>query len=627
MTRLGGIIYPTAYQMSDLFEMMSGAYGHDLGSSIFRYKNLEMGTLGGALSSNSRKSCWVACDGKLHNASSLKCELQNKGYHFVTSSESELIVHAYDAWGDRFISKLIGYFTIALFDEEIETLFLIRDRIGHKRLYWTSSGGYWMFASEIKALLATGVVPQTPAIDGIASYLFFGYTPQDLSPIRNVNKVLPGHLIKVNLKQQSTIEQFWSYSTLLEEKSHWTFEESLSSLSVRLDEAVISVIPPSGPFGTMIEPTLGSTAMAWSLSHLTSKGRIRGYTKHPKAQAIADILHIGTNTINFTPTQAFLELPQIVWQLDDPIADPRILCSWFLGKIASDETPTVFSAIGWEQVFAGKLAYFSNLGGKKEMESIAKKIAHLPSSIREGFFFLFLGFFHLRYKYEILRNLDINPLQIAYLHSMGLFTQNQRKKASPYLSRFFDPEVFTQRFHRLSKVQNSTDALLYFETKTYLPDSLLPMMDQIFNYYGLELMTPFLDHRLIEWMATCPIEIKCLNNIPGILLAQLLKKRTSEFDLLEPHIFPSPPQTAFIDEWRKDSLCRKMFSLLQQGCLVEEGLISAKWIKQQLGYPYMISSSFCQLWAILILEIWFRLNIISPIGHSSLPVSTEELLS
>lgn len=628
MNRLGGIIYPTSFLMSDQLKIMSLAYKDNSylkPLNSYRYKNIDLGSWGN-LAFNERKTLWITFDGDIANRNSLKAELKNLGYHFSTSTDEEILLNAYDAWKEKFISKLHGFFAIALFDQEQESLLLIRDRIGKKRLFWCSYGGYWVFASDIKAILATGLVPQTPSIDGLASYLFFGYIPQDFSPILSVNKVLPGHCVKVNLLGKSVIHSYWSYSALLEEKQSISEEECSQKLHLFIEKGIPKPHNDNDTVGTFLSSDLGSISLAWFLEQ-NNFLKLRGFATGEQ-EPIDNLLHFPLQRKTLTPSEILMALPTIVWHLDEPASNSYIYESWMLGQLAKEKCSVIISSYGWEQMFAGHSRFFSDLHKEsKTIHNFANRIAHLPPSFRNHVLFPIFNFLKLNLKYKVLRNIDIDPMLLSSLLAQALFQKKMRKKASPFLYHYFNPEIFTQRFHRLGKVEAHIEALLYLETKTLLPDNLLSPIDQLFTSFDIEFAVPFLNYDLIHFMAKIPSDYKFKDKIPGIALAQLMRSVCSEYSSFEPLIRENPIYSLSIEKWRTSIEFRKVFELLKKGILVEEGLISGKWLKQQLGYPYLIPATFMQLFAILILEIWFRLFIRTPIGRAVLPISSEELLS
>ena len=537
-----------------------------------------------------------------------------------------MLVHGYDAWQEDLLSRLNGSFALAIFDEEKEVLLIARDRFGQKPLYWTTQGEYWLFSTEIKGLLTTGVVPQTPSTVALASYLYFGFIPQDLSAIKGVNKILPGHYLKVDLYRQTMIGQYWSFSEQFAIKKSLSHEEVYHQFGKIMEEAVQVSLPQEGNIGCDLTGDLGSSALCWFLNQLSTPSEIGAYTTffedpHPlkleKSKEIANKLSLTHKFKQIEPDDVLKDLPTIVWHLDEPVADPSILQAWYLGQLAMKECHLVYTALGWEQMLAGSPRYFLTSNVRPP---IAYFLAKLPSPLRDYIILPLLDLFRSKYKYRIVRNIDINREQVAYLMESALFKGKNRKKVSPYLYRAFDPEVFTQRFHRLTTLPGNINPSLYYDAKTLLPDCLLLQYERLLQANSLKVIAPYLDYRLAQFLAKIPEEIKFESGIPACLLKNLMKRL---FHISPPFIEKSE---SFLDSWRNSSEIKHAFTALIKGRLVEEGLISGKWIRGQLNTPTLSEASFRQLWAILVMEVWFRLYINRPIDPSISKLSLSELL-
>ncbi len=631
MSRIAGIIYPSAFQVTEMIGEMHATFPSKTPFQYFHHKNLELGGWNTEIATNEPKNIWALLDGEIYNRAELTDELKKLGFKFTNGSDTELIVHAYDAWREDFLERLNGPFALAIFDEEKEHLILARDRLGQKPLYWSAQGDYWLFSTELKGLAATGIVPQTPATDALASYLYFGFIPQDLSPIHGVNKLLPCHHLKVDLNRQSVIGQYWSLSDHLQTKKALSKEEAYEQLGKRFEEAVRISLPKEGNVGSFSVGNLGSSAMTWFLSHTAPRERVSTYTPYfqepntPELDASAElaaVLSLEHRTQEITPDQVLDELPRVVWHLDEPVADPYAIRTWHLGKLASSTSPFVYADLGWEEMLGGSSRYFN---AQREhpypKPPLAFFLARLPTSVRDHFLLPLLKWTRCDYLYRILRNIDINREQVTYLMDTALFKGKGRKKVSPYLYQAFNPEVFTQRFHRLSSLPGSINPSLYYDAKTELPDRLLIQFERLLTPHNVRVINPFLDYRLVEFLAELPEEIKFESKQPAALLRNLMEKLC--------HTCPPFPERddSFIDVWRAHPRFRHVFELLLKGRLVDEGMISARWIRQQLGYPHLIPRTFRQLWSLLILEIWFRLYINRPIHLDNTTLSTEDLLN
>jgi len=612
MSRIVGIIYPNVLPATDMSHPGSAQISPE---SIckFRHKNLEIKAFNAHLRPNDKKTIWAIVDGEIYNASQLRVELQEMlGYQFRTQSVEEVIVHAYDAWREECLKRFKGPFALAVFDEENETLLLARDRMGQKPLYWTTQGNHWLFSTHLKMLLSTGLVPQTPSLEALGAYLSFGFVPQDLAMIHHVNKLLPGYYLKVNLSRQILIEQFWSYSSVLEDKCALSLEETYQQLSQQFQE-IFSLLPQADIIGASLDGHLGFTAMAEHLDPRIPNHRFHFYSAYFQSTS-SDELKVHAQIANtwsrplltkgISASEVLEELPALLWHLEEPLADPSILLTWNLAQLAASSGSNIFySSTGWEEIFgADRQPYL-------DKQSVSFLLARSPAPFRDICLLPLLGLISTKYKYRLLRE-SAAPLAHACPYP-PLFNGRERKKISPTLASSFDPEIFSQRFHKLASIGGSIAPVLYYEAKTKLPDSTLFQYEKLFETQGVRVVHPYLFPDLVEFMARLPDTIKFEGKMPAPLLSSFIQKKYPDF------VLPPENEPSFMEKWRNEKLFRDTFLGLSKGRLVEEGFISAKWIKQQLGYPYLIPSNFHQLWALLVLEIWFRIFIDEPVSDFS----------
>ncbi len=238
MTGIAGILYPDIFHIHKLMDPIldslsqRGSIVHEEAArDVYSYKDLSLGVSGGLIAANPKKSLIAILDGKIYNYDELSLDLKNAGYDLTTTNQSEVLIYAYEAWGEEFAKKINGDFAAAIFDKNKNTLYLYRDRVGVKPLYWFFDQNHFIFGSDIKSLLASDIIPQTPATDSIAFYLALGYIPQDMTPIQNVNKLLPAHYLKFSRETGMSIHPYWSYG----EKFLSSKSEPIESVRRNLD--------------------------------------------------------------------------------------------------------------------------------------------------------------------------------------------------------------------------------------------------------------------------------------------------------------------------------------------------------------------------------------------------------
>lgn len=621
---IAGIVYPDVFQVSDLIEPMLSPLKHRASGEkhSFTFKNFQLGCFGNGFATNSKKNIKLALDGWIENLSELKSELGMDNL-----SEEETLIECYSRYGISFLKKISGEFAIVLLDQEKGHLYLAKDPIGKKPLYWYHDKYYFIFASEIKALLATGIVPQTAALDSIASYLFFGYTPQDMTPILGVNKLLPAHYLYLNNFHGKQIIPYWSYSSFFEKRAH----EHKSKLITRLDELIkssVSVrIPEAGPLGCIVSGGLGSGTVAYYVKRLGEGHDIKAFTAGfgedseedvESAELVAKSLHLPHQTANITP-QYFLEnYAKIVWYLDEPLADPNVIATWKLAQIASSYSKTAYSGMGSDELLAGHSRYTL---AERQLNPYSRLML-IPEPIIHKLIIPFVNIFSKQRALALLKMSRTNHWQFEYLRNSALFDEHTIQDASPLCAGLFDPETFLHKFYNLSRIHSNVSALLYFDIKTRLPDLYILQYERLMSASGVNWQTPFLDKDLIEYSASLP-EPETLNESQA---ASYLKPLLED---LFPKTFLNRPKITrkyFLAEWMDHDEIANLFYLLRRGTVIETGIISKEWLETQLASREQMKLSFAQLFAILSLEVWFRLFINRAINSSPPSLPLDQLL-
>ena len=608
MDGIAGIIYADVFQMSNGIGPMLDIMAHRGGKTqdICSIKNVQLGCCGSPVASNTEKSLFAAIDGNLLNQKELRDELN------ATGTPAELVLAAYQKWGPQCFARLHGEFAVVIFDQKSENLYLARDRIGKKPLYWSQDEHNFLFASELKALLATGIVPQTQAGDAIAAYLYFGYIPQDMSPIKNVNKLLPAHYLEFNTAGTLSIHSYWSYSSYFKnqkEEPRIAAQniESLLSASIKQNLEIAQKNEPA--IGCFVMGGLGSATIAYYLQNTAATCYSAGFSGQNEedilaAKEIASALKLPSKSEMISPGHCLDPLVKIIWHLDEPLADPNILATWQMAKLAANDTSSVFTGIGSDELLAAHARYM-------QKPTVWQKV---KNSFTSRFRYLLIGLLKVLWKpaaFTLLKTSSTNPYQFNYLTQNALFTKEQIAKASPKLKGLFDPEIFLHKFQNLFKFQSNVSSYLYFDVKTRLADRYLHQFDRLTAAHGLDLYTPFLEQGLVEYLAG-------IDPPETIYLKEILRKTYPEKILERPKL--SRPD--FLASWMNDPKLKEVFQLLTVGALVENGLISKKWVQGALKHP----PSFNHLWSILVLEIWYRLFIDQPITPTPPEITVKELL-
>lgn len=630
MGGIAGIIYPDTFQLNQRIRPMMQALQHRCNKDpdLLVYKNIELGSCGQPIASNAQKTVYASLDGQIENFDEVCNDLKLHGYNCKGLSYAEVIVAAYSLWGVAFIQRIIGQFAIVILETETRKILLFRDRIGKKPLYWYHDQNYFIFASELKSILASGLVSQTPALDAFSSYLQFGYIPQDMTPIKKVNKLLPAYYLQFNNDQSKMIEAYWSYSSYFEKHHSARKQTVIAKLSELLDQSVQNLIPKNESVGCFVSGGLGSASIAYYTKKNIHEQNVFSYSVGflsqneedvTVAKEVSQILEIPNTSKIISPKNFLDNFPAILWHLDEPLADPNIVATWNLAELASKQTKTVFSGMGSDELLAGHSRYTLLQEPKTTLNQLRQQL----QPYLHTFLLPCLKILYKPGAYTLLKKLRTNPWQFDYMRHNTIFDEKTLEVASPELAKMFDPEIFLHKFHNLSRIQSTLASYLYFDVKTRLPDSYILQYDRLTAAHNLTWNSPFLNIRIVEYLASL------------IEPESITEKGTAQFlkEILHP-IFPEyivnrPKRTrkSFLKSWADEPEIRAAFKLLPQGMLADAGLVSEKWLKEMTTSPEMLRQSFPLLWSILTLEIWFRLFITKPLQTSPPKISVLDLLN
>lgn len=629
MTGIGGIVYPNAYQMNQsIGSMLDYWMCQKTQADSFIYKNIELGVCGSRLAYNQEKSLVAGFDGFIDNHLEILKDLKSHGVECNHDDHAQLVVHLYEIYGKTFLDRLTGAFAFFILDTTAKNILLARDRIGKKSLYWYQDQNHFLFATDIKALLRTGIVPQTIDLEGFNSYLYFGYVPQDMTAVKGINKLLPAYYLQYFENQSVSVDSYWSYSSFFEKRLPYKKKAVVEHLNYLLEESVKIQIPQDKPIGCFISGGLGSGAIAYYLNKYLPKEQLIGFSVGFEGQNEADLEAAKQVAESLGIEQAahiiqkehFLDhLVEIVWHLGEPIADPNVVATWKMAQIASSRTKTVFSGMGSDELLAGHSRY--TLSEQPNSAFYRLRNEALPALSR--FLIPLLKHVYKPLCYSLLKQARTNPWQFDYLRQNALFDEASLKSLNPKLASIFDPEVFLHKFHQLGRIKSNVASYMYFDVKTRLPDNYIFQYDRLTSAHGLLWKAPFLSRPLVEYLAGL--------NEPEVLgesdTAQFLKSILQ--DIYPENFIKRPKKTRrqFLSSWAEEPELHKAFQLLGKGRLVESGLITHEWLKAVLATPETRVANFRLLWAVLILEIWFRLFISNPIPHKVPSVSLITLLS
>jgi len=552
-------------------------------------------------------------NGELYNYRELRSQLEKAGHRFRTVSDSETILHLYEEYGEDAPLHMRGMFAFAIWDREAKKLFLARDRLGIKPLYYTLYGGELRFASEIKALLAGPGVPNQVNNQAISRYLSFRYVPGPQTMFEHVVKLLPGHSLTYHYAGgKTTVRRYWR----LEDARRSTAmdgEEYLDTLQTLLRECVASHMVSEVPVGYFLSGGLDSSAIVAQAAGLSDRplttfatgfaSRLKGadynYGEFAEAAEVARYFGTDHHEVRIPVDGIIGVLPRLAWHLDEPLGDPTAIPLFFLAREARRQVKVALLGEGADELFAGydlyrasHLAdYFHVLPAGFRQRVLAPLGQALPDGVRgKNFLWRVTG-----------------PVGERYCCAGQLFDDREKLLLLDQdLIRGLDLEdarrltgELTARVPHLS----SLDQMLYLDTMLWLPDDVLLKVDKVGMAHALELRVPYLDHRLVEFAFSLPPELKMRGAIAKYALRQAVAPLLPERFAARPKIsFPVP-----ITDLMAGPFYRFATGLLTGRRALERGYYSRRGLDALLQRAGTGRRSFGrQLFALVMLELWHQ---------------------
>ncbi len=557
-------------------------------------------------------SLQVVFNGEIYNFLELRRELESKGHTFRTKSDTESILHAYREWGADCISHLEGMFAIALWDEHQKRLLLARDRIGKKPLYYMVNGKKIIFGSELKALLAVPGVERELDYQALDAYLSFGYVPSPLSIFKHVRKIPPAHAA-LHSSKGFTSWRYWQLdfnSRKMAMDEHETVEE----LSEIFDDSVRRRLISDVPLGAFLSGGVDSSAVVASMA-MQNEGHavktaavgfsVKEYNELQFAAKVAE--KYGTDHSEFVvEPDALGIMEKLVWHFDEPFADSSAVPTYYVSRMARKKVTVALSGDGGDEAFAGYVKRYAMTAFE---DRIRRKIPSLfRASLLGGLAAVYPRWDNmprpLRLK-AFLGNLS-RGMEEAYCRDMSFYflPEDKRKLYRPGLAEKTREADVCQTLVRYFDQYSGPDAVSraqYVDTMTYLPEDILVKVDRMSMANSLEVRSPILDHRFLEFAASLPSELKLRNGESKYVFKKMNQARLPQDILYRRKQGFSIP----LAQWLAGDLreyAREKFFAPGSGLkdFFEPDCVQRLWQRHQEGRE----NNANQIWALLMFELW-----------------------
>jgi asparagine synthase (glutamine-hydrolysing) len=454
-------------------------------------------------------NCVISYNGEVYNYLEIRTVLEAKGYTFETGSDTEVVLKAYIEYGVDCLQHFNGMFAIAIWDGNKKELFLARDRLGVKPVYYYQTQDEFIFASETKAILKG--LDSKPALNLqlIDSYMSFGYIPGENTLHQGIKRLMPGHYAVIS-GSEIKITEYWDLK--FDNQDDKGFDYYVDESKKLLESAIDLRLRSDVPLGIFLSGGIDSSAVVGLLADKVKEPLKtfsigydfgKGFDETPYAQIIADKFKTEHHEIKITPSQFKEFIPEYIALMDEPVTEAAAISLFFVAKLAKEKVTVALSGEGSDEIFAGYDLYQYMSVLEKYRNAVGQGGADFFAGVSNKVF----GKSHKVSKYL---NMATQPIERRY---KGMSTYPDHQKEALYKPEFKslieqDGQVssrsFSKQLFEKVKGQNQLSKMLYFDTKTWLVDDLLIKADRMSMGASLELRVPFLDYRLVEFAATIP---------------------------------------------------------------------------------------------------------------------------
>ncbi len=448
--------------------------------------------------SNKDGTVWVTFNGEIYNFRRLRAHLEQKGYRFESDSDTEVIVHAYEEFGDACVNRLDGQFAFAIWDSQKKRLFCARDRLGIRPFYYAIVDGRMIFASEIKAILEHEYFSD-PRVDHIAldRYFTYRYTPGEDTVFFGIRKLRPANTL-IYRDGKIVVRPYWTFSYAPNKNSTG---ENARTLLEHLEQSVRDRMVSDVPLGAYLSGGLDSSAIV-ALMAKESADPIKTFSvsfpyeredEGRYARLVAEAYGTDHHELEVR-RDAFDVLPNVVWHLDEPLADASCIPTYLMSELTKKHVTVILSGEGSDELFAGYDKY--------KYARILLKVRHGPAFLTQ----IMPGKRSImtdRIK-SIVQHADSN--EDAYERMVAVFSEDEKKEAyTPYLLESIGDANHARPWKKdIPSSPNLLSMMLATDMKTWLPDDLLLKGDKMVLAHAVEGRNPFLDYHLVEFAATIP---------------------------------------------------------------------------------------------------------------------------
>ena len=573
---------------------------------------------------NEDQSIWITFNGEIFNHADVRPDLEKAGHRYTTRCDTETIVHAYEQYGKDCVKRFRGMFAFAIWDASAQKLFCVRDRLGIKPFYYFFNGRTFVFASEIKALLAHPEVNAELDESLLAEYLTFGYVSGDATLFRGIHKLMPGHTLTLDVPGKNLdIEQFWDIPIPAIERRNE--QEWIADCRARLEETVRLRLMSDVPLGMFLSGGVDSSAIAALMKRMRSEPvktfavgyREAAYSELAYARQVSQAIGTDHHEVVIGMEDFFDALPRLVWHEDEPIAWPSSISLYFVSRLASEHVKVVLTGEGSDELFAGYHRYQHYLFNRRWADKYSILPAGLRASVRGAIDTSNLLTANLRRKLQhtfLGREGTVESLQLDNFY--GAFSGDERHQMLAG-SLTGNPYAMYLSYWN-SRPGSVLSQMLYADQKTYLVE-LLMKQDQMSMASSIESRVPFLDHPFVEFSTRVPENLKIHDGEGKYILKRAVEGLLPNDIIYRKKMgFPTP-----LRQWFLDRRAGPLFNLLLDRKKLLAEYIDLSFVETLIERQRAHTEDATdRLWRLVNLQLWGEIFLN---GRADGPESGDEL--
>lgn len=521
---------------------------------------------------NEDDSIWIVFNGEIYNYIELKEELKTKGHQFTTKSDTEVIVHLYEELGEKCVEQLTGMFAFCIWDKKKNRIFLARDRLGMKPLYYFSNHKTFIFASELKALLCYAEIDKTLDLSSLDYYLSFLHVLESHSIFKQIHKLLPGHYL-VHDSKGYRIHQYWDvpfFEDTGDRRSEKYYSECLKK---ELDQTVKITLRSDVPVGIFLSGGMDSTVVTLAASKFQRPlktfsviFREELFSEEKYSRLVAKTFETEHHELVVTKTDAVEAARKIADFADEPFADASSIPTFCLSQYARKFVKVVLTGEGGDELFAGYPWHRNKLLKNRDAQTPE---AWIPE-----------GIYNSGLKRKLYRGDVYQPTDQDFSRNLNL------------------------NLKKLKKL-NTLHKFLYLSLKTYLPSDLLVKMDRMSMMHSLEARIPFLNHPYSDYVCRIPPDLKYKNGVRKYLLKKTFKKIVPEKIIRRTKMGFAIPLDIWL--WEKGKFRDMVYDTLFDSQSRQREYFNHRFVKQMASeHDSLTQLHGYRLWVLFIFEMWHR---------------------